>query len=346
MRARDRYLLLGAILAAGAAVTKQAGLYFLVMYPFLALGLVLHGEARPGIRDARRFVAFYLGVIVAVVVPFYLYAELQILRQLNASEVQYVTQGIFRGTPVPERMVNALELLRSHLGDKVLVVCGVLSLVALADRLARWTVLLIVIPFGLLWAAFYSYDLRNLSVALPFLAMSAGTGAAILSRTVSVSLPVLQHGSRWLSKRNVRLAVGIGVVAIASTAAFGLDLSSERLIARHEGMRRSVGNVALNERLYAQQREQPFTGQIVTNYSYMGYIPELEGWSVFDKLASREDFAQYWRYVRRFRVKYFLVSLDAFPPILRDVEERLQSGDFKELFRAEGYVLVEIVVRR
>jgi hypothetical protein len=343
---RNRYLMIGAILAASAAVTKQAGLYFLVVFPLLARGLVFSGESRIGIGAAVRCVALYLGVILIVVVPFYVYAELQILAQLSASEVQHVTQASFRGAPVSERIVNAGQLLRTHLGDTAVFLCATLGLVGLADRMTRWIVLFVVVPFVGLWAVYFSYDLRNLSLALPFLAISVGTGVTTIGRAVIGALPpTVQTGYRQFARVKMGMVLGIGAVATVVTATLGLDLSPERLQAHHQRLQREVGNAALNRLIYAQNDKTPFAGRIVTNYAFLAYLPGLERLFVFNNLMSSDDLKQYLKYITNPEVSYFLVPTDAFPAITRDVEGRLQRQDFKELFRAEGFVCVEIVRR-
>ncbi len=52
----------------------------------------------------------------------------------------------------------------------------------------RWVVLLVVLPFTLIWAIYFSYDTRNLALALPFIGGCAGVG---LQRFTSLGLQAL-----------------------------------------------------------------------------------------------------------------------------------------------------------
>jgi hypothetical protein len=110
-------------------------------------------------------------------------------------------------------------------------------------------VLLIVVPFSLVWAAFFSYDLRNLSVALPFWALGVGIGASILGRFVTslgAAIPVTGLGRiRNEAPRDLNFAVRkVTVLAVVGAVAIiaGSRLSSDRLRAHHQMLQRVVGN--------------------------------------------------------------------------------------------------------
>ncbi|HKW01854.1 MAG TPA: hypothetical protein VJN96_18650 [Vicinamibacterales bacterium] len=349
-RSRTRSLLIGAVLAAGAAVTKQPGLFFLPVFAAFAVVLGVIELSGAGRAKTARAAAGYVAIVLVVVVPYYVYAEAQIRAGLAHSEISYVTNGIFAGTPIPERVVNAGRLFLRSVGLAPTCLIVTLSLVALGDRLSRWMMGLIVVPWALLWAALASYDLRNLALAFPFLAMCAGTGAATLLRAVNVSpLTFGQMGARRILEGRV-LAVAICVVGLI---AVGLGVSvgptSDQLIARHRRLERDLGNAALNAQLYSQYDKHPFSQLIVTNYAYLLRLPDLGDLGVFENFVDSPpestEFAVYQKNLHDPKVGYFLLPTNAYPSIARDVDERLQRGDFVLLFRAEGYLFVEIVRR-
>ena len=61
--------------------------------------------------------------------------------------------------------------------------------VGLRDPLQRWLVGLVVAPLGLIWAAGFSYDLRNLALILPFAGAAAGTGLWRAAEWLGKTLP-------------------------------------------------------------------------------------------------------------------------------------------------------------
>ena len=73
------------------------------------------------------------------------------------------------GIAPPDERQRLAELVSAAL---LLVAIGL----ALGDPLQRWLLGLVVVPLGLIWAAAFSYDLRNLAMILPFAGAAAGTG--------------------------------------------------------------------------------------------------------------------------------------------------------------------------
>jgi len=70
---RARYLSAGALLAAGAALTKQPGLYVAAIYPLLAWRLVLRGDGSGGLRRHLPALLRLCVIMGILVLPWYLY---------------------------------------------------------------------------------------------------------------------------------------------------------------------------------------------------------------------------------------------------------------------------------
>jgi hypothetical protein len=349
-RPRTWYLVIGAVLAAGAAVTKQTGLFFLPIYPVLAYVFVLREQSGAARARVLRLAAFYITIVLVIVVPFYVYAQMQINAGLSASEISYVTNGIFAGTAVPERIVNAARMFLNHIGPAPTFLMVLLGLIALGDKVSRWVIALIVVPWVLLWAALASYDLRNLALAVPFIAASVGTGASAVGRGVGSPVQTIQTVYRRLAAVRAWAVVTPAAALIAVGVGLALLPTRERLIAHHHRMERELGNAALNAQLYAQYDRQPFSRLILTNYGFLFHLPDLRDLGVFENFVRTStpesaEFAEYRKHLEDPGIGYILLSIDAYPSIMRDIEERLEHGDFKLLFRAEGYLFVEIIRR-
>ena len=76
--------------------------------------------------------------------------------------------------------MHAAGLLRKAISLGGIVVLLAALDFALRDGVRRWLILLVAAPFGFLWALGFSYDLRNLALAVPFLGAAAGIGIAEL----------------------------------------------------------------------------------------------------------------------------------------------------------------------
>jgi len=198
--ASDKNILIGSLCCAGAALTKQAGLYVLGIYPLLCY-LLAEGGFRPLGRLARagKIASVYL-LLCVLTAPWYLYTAAKISDGREKSEIRYVTHDIYLGRSMWGRLVDfgdkikgVLELLINPVSAVrglstvafLLVSAGVLCLglalvyllvQSLTDASCRYLVILIVIPYLCIWARFFSYDFRNLTLAFPFIGVAAGNG--------------------------------------------------------------------------------------------------------------------------------------------------------------------------
>ncbi|HKI99598.1 MAG TPA: hypothetical protein VKB51_14080, partial [bacterium] len=113
---------------------------------------------------------------LAVTMAWYIRAYLLIRAGVNGSEVQWVTSGIYHGQSVLGRMGHAaLHIAHDRKSPWVLLV---LILAALSLRAGSWRIPVFGLAAGylLLWSAFFSYDGRNASLALPLIGLLAGEG--------------------------------------------------------------------------------------------------------------------------------------------------------------------------
>ena len=177
---RSKWLLVGGLLAAGAALTKQMGLYVAAVYPLLARGCVSPSLLLPVSPSARPALRLYLSIGL-LVAPWYIYKYADIQSGNDANNTPQLVLDCHEGRDLPLRLAHAA----AELVEATTIPGGALLLAAVAaslgDRRSRWLLGLFVVPLGLLWAAAFSYDLRNLAMLVPFVGMAAGTG---LVRTV------------------------------------------------------------------------------------------------------------------------------------------------------------------
>src|ERR1051326_4502511 len=154
-------------IAAGAALPKQAGAWYFLVWPVLAITI---GSA--SFRDAMK------PWLTAAAAPLAYYAAqaLAIYHGVNHSNIGYVTHDIFRGAPIPARAIAAA----GSLGIYIVVFAFAIASLTWQTRLARTVMLAIGLPYALVWACWFSYDRRNIALALPFVAIAAADGAVEL----------------------------------------------------------------------------------------------------------------------------------------------------------------------
>ena len=175
-----RYLVVGALLACGSAVTKQAGLYWLLLYPLMSyLTVVKYQDFSRG--EKIKLLLIYLAIISVIVVPFYVYSRIRILNRLDTSEIEWVTNGIYGGKTNPFlRLYSGVNLLLSvipfHKFRPVgFLIISILCFLSLSDKVWR-PIFLLVGPYVFIWARFFSYDIRNCIVLFPYVAIAVGIG--------------------------------------------------------------------------------------------------------------------------------------------------------------------------
>lgn len=171
-----KHMLLAGLFAAGAALTKQAGIFVLAAFAVWSVWFI-----RKNYSSAREEAIKCLGAVLAVIIivgAWYLAKELQIARGMDYSAVQLVTHDIYGGASLPQRLVNAAGLLvnaRSESGFPIFVVLSAAFVSGLCSR--RNLILgMISIIYIILWGLFFSYDTRNLTLVYPVLALIMAGG--------------------------------------------------------------------------------------------------------------------------------------------------------------------------
>jgi len=206
-----KHIVLGLVCCAGAALTKQAALYLVGVYPILCF-VKFNASVRSISRLPRLGYAILSYIVLAALVsPWYLFVNDRIKRGVDQSEVPYVTNQIYHGADLGSRCINSLStitkdittdiLIFAHivrLRDSVIipiaVIIGLLVLLYLVclgirDTTPRLLVILVVAPYYVIWTLYFSYGIRNLAIILPVLAVAAGFGCTRIKLLQAFSSP-------------------------------------------------------------------------------------------------------------------------------------------------------------
>lgn len=275
-------LVVGSLLGSAAAVTKQAGLIVLVAYIAISIARLV---------SRRRLTAQNLAVLLVppllIVIPWYAFMEWRILRGLDTSEVAYVTHGIYKGVGIPDRMASAFARLFAVFHGWLFLGPGlalfVLGFFSRDTSRHNWNAihLLITIPYTLLWAAFFSYDFRNLSVALPLWGYGIARGAALLANPVLMRLEAILAARRptpawprWLPLVPRLRYWHVPALVLGLTLAIAPAFPYSALLARHIDFQYGNDtNQELSDALRRLIASPCFAGQIISAYDYHPYLP-------------------------------------------------------------------------
>ena len=178
-KSKSLYIYLGAIFAAGAAVTKQAGLWVALAYPFLLFFTNYKKENR---KYAYNYISGILMFYALIIFPWYGYKEFQIQNSNDRSEIVVVTSLGRQDRSWTQQLEYSSTLLQTTLasqiifGKLIMMLLCVFMLFACRNKFYRFLLSFIVIPFSLIWALFVSYDTRNFNLVVPLIGLSAGIG--------------------------------------------------------------------------------------------------------------------------------------------------------------------------
>lgn len=324
-----RLLTLGSLTSAAAAVTKQTGVYVMALYPLFCYLWVLRPRREFRFRAALKWIGGNLLLALVIVVPWYAFIEFNILTGRSASNIEYVTQGIYAGQSYWQRFLAAMESLGGYAYWFAFLI---LSLFVVSSEF-RHIILLIILPFSALWAVYLSYEYRNLAVALPLIAMSAGVAIEAWGKYLQRVL------GRWRNK--IKLPVYIPLVLmLALLGATSLAFNSEHLLSRQLIAERKMFRPLLNQSLYAYLAGHGGPQPVISNYP-LGWLPDLEGMWRYDRF---DDFTIFEQNLENFDDAELLLipEADIDEQILQAVEQRLADGTYKLLFSEEDYRLIRL----
>jgi hypothetical protein len=327
---RSRLYILGAIFSAGAAVSKQTGVYMALCYPVLVLADVYFSEYPLDKKRIQTWIGV-LAVISLVWISWYVFKSIvgtdpeAFNTYLSLSENRYDNVNLF------SRMAAALGQNREF------VVLFLLIAVTFPwmDRFYKVLTILFA-PFPFIWAGLASYDTRNLAIFLPVLALVAGYSIHWLI----VKLVDLSERARVL-----RMPIYIPVIfATLALLSLGFLVSPQKLYQKQVDLQRQNFSPNKNQMLLDLVAENGPQTRIMTNYP-MEYIPGLSEYQV------RFDFQDYDQFLGRIEnpeIEYLLVPNVTDDQIKDYIDARVEAGDYQVINRDKQwkvFTLIKIVNR-
>ena len=326
----DSGLLLSTALLAAAVLIKQAGIF--MVFPFIIATIIIFLKNRWQPVNKKKLVAFMIAGYVLLASPYYIYKEIQIKKGTETSEVGWVTHGIYEGKTKLQRLEDASVRFRDAVTDLTVInslpepvrptarsaffsLLILLSFLSLANPLSRFVMLLIVIPYYLIWGMFFSYDLRNVSLITAFWGFSLGAGTV-------VGLNLLAHTSY-----RQRKWTAIGLIAL-SIILVSIQFPKQRLLAIERRMAmETILDPEMNKLLYQHLDSGNLKGKVLSSYPMGPYLPDVRDYLepfIFDeanlgKLKSmiEQDGTKY---------QFWVVNYEAPPAVWEYVKELEDKG--------------------
>lgn len=371
-------LILASILVASAVLTKQAGFYMLI--PLLIWGGILLSRQKLALKNILKWLAISMVTFLIVASPWYAYKAWQVSIGQDFSNVASVQRALVRQSgdiSTSERLYQSTKRVAAQLTGQtlrslhitypisngqiaispaviilVMLVWLIFLLFAWSNLVARYALLLVGIPFYIIWGAKYSYDYRNLILTLPFFGMAAGFGFMNILRGLSGifggNLRKVHHKAEHITESTgtvilrPRFLIAIAVIIGIAVLLYGqFKYSSEELYRMHNQKMRSVGMQWINDPLYDYYNLHGFTGKVRTMYLPMAYLPELKEYTIAVPdtltLSALKEFEQ------DPSIHYVLWWAGTLKPdALELMIAKVEKGEYELIFQVRDYVFVRV----
>lgn len=335
------FVLISILFVCGAAVTKQAGLFVLLSYPLLHY-IILKGNYKWSHKNVLLITFSYFLFTCLIVLPYYVWAQIAINNGNAASEIAYVTHDIYKGASYTERLIHALGIFEDIYKGKILffffIICYAFSF--LNKRLAYINIFF-VIPYLLIWSLFFSYDIRNVSLIIPYFSLGVAWGLNFI-------LERLQR--LFVFVRSVKIKPGIfqylvktGILIFAAIVFFLLNstLTIERLQKSQDFRLKRLGDEEVNEKIYLYKSNEPFDRKIITDYHYLELLPEIGKYYEYGQI---QDLKSDSSLIQDDSTGFLLWSpwykdSTSFPSF---IDANIKSGLYDEIFDHNGFRFIKL----
>jgi hypothetical protein len=348
-------LIMSTLMLSGAMLTKQAGFFMIALF-LTGVYFLLKKSVEP-VKKKWWLMGASIGILLLSVAPWYIYKQVQINRGKERSEITYVTKDIYAGKTKIQRMMDASE----HFSNKVVdfeflkffsdpgkksfiesisIFVFLLMLLSLFSFYGRMCTLLVVLPYYIIWACFFSYDLRNISLLLPFLGLSISIGLVVCIKYVSGFIIYLQHTNR--------LTLAGGILTLLLVVGLSLNYGKASLLNYEFGKARTVlGDSTLNNKLYELKDSNQIRGKIVSGFALIKYLPLFKQ-HVQDFTFTKEHLDSLKNMAVQNETDHqiqYLIFNDAAPVEIMDfIHQKEQEGAWKFIFRSDaGWHIEEIL---
>jgi len=333
-QSKSTYIYLGAIFAVGAAVTKQAGLWMVLAYPFL---LYFTNNKKENRRYVYSYIPGILVIYALIIFPWYGYKEYQIRNSKDGSEISHVISLVSQGKSWTQRLEISFILIQDHfkpISEKVIaVLLSFLMIFAYNEKFCKALLGLIIIPFTLLWALYFSYDTRNLNLVIPLIGLTAGIGLQKLFNNLK-QIDISYLPIKILSPFKIAYLL----IPILLVFLLPLRYSDSYMINKSIAKQKEIGYPWLNQKIYEYQSRYGLDGKILTDYQYLGFLPGLER---YYSLGSSNNPSTFIKQINDTSIDYALLnSAWMSPEVVEYVRQNIAKGTMQIIFEKDTFLFV------
>lgn len=310
------WIIASGLMAAAAALTKQSGLFILLLFPLLAWVLVLRSENSLSTRYKFKLIASVFGSAFLLILLWYGYKYITITLNNDSSNIAYVTSGIYGDIGLLQRASDALVML----GTPAYFLIALPFALFFVKPAYRWINILVVIPYTIIWLFWFSYEARNLALIFPLWAIILGL---MLEQIFS---GIIKFASRLHLHKIPVIAAPVLIMLFIAIGAMAYP--SERLVKIQEEQQWQILDPQLNESVRSLVSETGTDIRVLSMYP-IDFLPGMRGTRVS---FGYNNYPDYLQALKDPQINYLLVPASVNEDIERDLQAGLSAGKFDLLF--------------
>jgi hypothetical protein len=350
---KKKLLILGAFFAAGAAVTKQPGVLFAFLYPFLSAFLILKKAGDMTTSDKLKILMLILIIIGVIVLPWYVYKQINIMKGLESDEI-LANLNIDIGKTGIHAIVKKISF-------RYFFLMSILIAFSFFNVIYKWVTITFTLPIIFLWSFYFAYDVRNLAITIPLISSSIGISLEnifILTQSAfgkfkGSHIVDQEHAfmkdpheityNNSLSSQQTPLFriklceafIFLAIFMIIPSFYYNRPLLIERQIF----LQKQIGTNNINKMVYDYQNDYGIDGKIMSNYQFLGHLPELEKFYEWEIFKNYETFDKHRKDPS---IRYVLIC--TFPDwgvnqqIVEDINNMIRTGEYQLIDTFDNFV--------
>jgi len=320
--------ILGFFLAAAATVTKQPGVLIFVLYPLLVYALLLRPAYGNWLNPQLWRKVLIWGTFAALIpLLWYGFKLILISQGIDVSEVldnAGFTAQSYGNVGLGSQIIQALRKLDTYLILFPLILCSLPWL----PSSVRWLFALFILPFPIVWAVMASYDMRNLALVAPALALAGGFSVEVIFR-LFLRLLTVTRIEKWTS-------ILIPAAALAGLFILAYFYPDSRIRAEDSLARQEVFSPSLNRDLRHLLADEP--NAVILTYYPVAYVLERENSQIPFWYTDAQEFE---RLMQNDKLTHLLVpAFNVHPEIADQIEQWVNDGYLSFVLQDEGSSII------
>ncbi len=296
---QKQYLFLMLIFALGSLLTKQLGIYIVLLASISPTRWVLAQSNKIKVFKKYTFLFFFVFFLFIITVSWYFLKLPEIKTAYNPEIIyQAAMSNKLNNLSFFSRLAQSIKILVPNIKGVVIIsIVTLLLLFSLKNKQSRQLLGFIVLPLFFFWSMFLNYDQRNLAVIFPYLGFVSSLAINYLALVKYLTVIT-----------SFRISI-IKIIALVIPVLLFIQLliTNTKFVSFQTEGKKQIGIPELNSRLYDYYYKNGFTGKIATSYYRLCNLPEIGKYCYYSQQYNNVT-------MKQSGIKYLLYPKELFQP--------------------------------